>query len=563
MRRLLAIAAFAALLCGTSLAADFETGEIGAVSTDCTVQRSCVQASVGNAGAAYIQVTGTFTATLEVEGTADGSTWASISTDITAAGTVQLNVAGLRKVRLRCSAYTSGTASVAISLSPATPSPTIDVAALNVDNSGVETKLDTTNTHLAAIDAGKLEEATFTGRVGEVQAEPTANTVLGRIKSVEDKLDTLLGVVDTQNDEMQVRTEPGSVVGPAVGATFPVSAAALPLPTGAAAETTLADVKTAVEALAALISGGAIPVSGAGGGTQYTDGDIDATATGTVAMGATATDVLQPLSLDASGYLNVNVAAGGASGGTSSSFGAAMPATGTAAGFYNASSGNMVAARVNDSSQLEVSVEAGGVSSGTAGTASADVVTVQGIASMTPLEVQSNSANLATQVTAEAILAKQPALGTAGTASADVITVQGATSMTPVAVTLPAGATPYSYISLESANQVNVKASAGTLYTLTALNMTSTPQYLLLFDKATAPDQSSCSANSDCPVLYFPIPTLGDTNGAGITIPLGPLGIAFSNGIGFSIIGSPCEAVASCQNEVSAAAGVVLTLGYK
>src|SRR5512146_508959 len=35
--------------------------------------------------------------------------------------------------------------------------------------------------------------------------------------------------------------------------------------------------------------------------------------------------------------------------------------------------------------------------------------------------------------------AKQPALGTAGTASADVITVQGVASMTPVATTVGAG----------------------------------------------------------------------------------------------------------------------------
>lgn len=36
-----------------------------------------------------------------------------------------------------------------------------------------------------------LTEATFTGRIGEVQANPTANTLLGRLKSLEDKIDTL------------------------------------------------------------------------------------------------------------------------------------------------------------------------------------------------------------------------------------------------------------------------------------------------------------------------------------------------------------------------------------
>jgi len=111
---------------------------------------------------------------------------------------------------------------------------------------------------------------------------------------------------------------------------------------------------------------------------------------------------------------------------------------------------------------------------GTAGTASSDVITVQGIASMTALKVDGsgvtqpisgtvaatqsgtwtvqpgNTANTVawkvdgssvTQPISAASLplpsgaataAKQPALGTAGTASADVITIQGVASMTPI-----------------------------------------------------------------------------------------------------------------------------------
>ncbi len=64
---------------------------------------------------------------------------------------------------------------------------------------------------------------------------------------------------------------------------------------------------------------------------------------------------------------------------------------------------------------------------GTAGTASAQVVTVQGITSMTPLLATVTCALCSTA-------AKQPALGTAGTASSDVISVQGIASMTPLAV---------------------------------------------------------------------------------------------------------------------------------
>lgn len=106
---------------------------------------------------------------------------------------------------------------------------------------------------------------------------------------------------------------------------------------------------------------------------------------------------------------------------------------------------------------------------GTAGTASADVITVQGIAAMTPLLVNAsgnavpvtdnsgsltvdNAGTFATQAaqsgtwnitnvsgtislpTGASTAAKQPALGTAGTASTDVITVQGIASMTALKV---------------------------------------------------------------------------------------------------------------------------------
>lgn len=85
---------------------------------------------------------------------------------------------------------------------------------------------------------------------------------------------------------------------------------------------------------------------------------------------------------------------------------------------------------------------------GTAGAASSDVLTIQGVASMTPVAVSQSGAwtvaatqsgtwnitNISGTVslpTGASTSAKQPALGTAGTASTDVITVQGIASMTP------------------------------------------------------------------------------------------------------------------------------------
>jgi hypothetical protein len=78
---------------------------------------------------------------------------------------------------------------------------------------------------------------------------------------------------------------------------------------------------------------------------------------------------------------------------------------------------------------------AGGTVNTGNGTSGTGTLRVAVASDNTAFNVTSNSANIATQTTAAAILAKQPAFGTAGTDSADVLTVQGRTGMTPVFVT--------------------------------------------------------------------------------------------------------------------------------
>lgn len=237
---------------------------------------------------------------------------------------------------------------------------------------------------------------------------------------------------------------------------------------------------------------------------------------------------------DAGAPLSVNIVSGGGSGGTASSFGAAFPATGTAIGLknginmvngtadgsgnlnvncavgcsggsFNNNSDNVATSSSNGQAaawnyvwdgatwdrlygdsvlgafvQVKASVLPTGAATaakqpalGTAGSASTDVLSVQGIASMTPfLVAQSGTWNLTnisgtvSLPTGAATAAKQPALGTAGAASTDVVTVQGIASMTPFqsaqsgtwnvtnisgTVSLPTGAAT-------SANQTNASA---------------------------------------------------------------------------------------------------------
>lgn len=104
---------------------------------------------------------------------------------------------------------------------------------------------------------------------------------------------------------------------------------------------------------------------------------------------------------------------------------------------------------------------------GIAGTASADVLTVQGKTGMTALVVDPSgvtspvSAASLPLPTGAATSAKQPALGTAGTASADVLTVQGKTSMTPLLVD-PSGVTsPVSIAGTVTTNDSTANLSQG------------------------------------------------------------------------------------------------------
>lgn len=264
---------------------------------------------------------------------------------------------------------------------------------------------------------------------------------------------------------------------------------------------------------------------------------------------------------------------------------------------------------------------------GTAGTASADVITIQGVASMTPVKVDGSgvtqpvsgtvTANagsgtfaISGTVTANAgsgtfaisaaalplpsgasTSAKQPALGTAGSASADVITIQGVTGMTAVktdasATTQPVSGTvaatqsgtwtvqpgntpnttpwlvsaqattgggtslPYSFLSTAAVQAAAIKASAGQVYALHFFNINATPVYVRLYNMTTTP------GTGDTVVYRAIIP--GNTAGAGCVVTLPP-GVAFGTGIGIRVTG----AIADNDNTSLAANTVMGNVFYK
>lgn len=240
---------------------------------------------------------------------------------------------------------------------------------------------------------------------------------------------------------------------------------------------------------------------------------------------------------------------------------------------------------------------------GTAGSASADVLSVQGIASMTALKVDGSSVTQPVSAASlplpagAATAAKQPALGTAGSASVDVVTVQGVASMTALKVdgsavtqpvsgtvtanagtnlntsalaldatltgnnarmritdgtniaavkaasTAPAAADPALVVSLSpnmgpvsnsilpsaaaTINATVVKASAARLYKIKGYNAKASVVYLKLWNKATTPAPASDSA-----LIVFSFALKASDQ---FDIDLTPVGYAFSSGLSFTL----------------------------
>lgn len=115
------------------LAQNVAVGNITATSANCTTGSACVAMELDSEkGSAVIGITGTFVATVQFEGTANGTTYFAVQampipsgagvTSATSTGQWRVNVAGLVEVRVRASAYTSGTAVVTISRSSASAS---------------------------------------------------------------------------------------------------------------------------------------------------------------------------------------------------------------------------------------------------------------------------------------------------------------------------------------------------------------------------------------------------------------------------------------------------------
>lgn len=88
----------------------------------------------------------------------------------------------------------------------------------------------------------------------------------------------------------------------------------------------------------------------------------------------------------------------------------------------------------------------------------------------------------------------------------------------------PATASTPKYFLDVDESEDEVVAAAATLYWVHVVNLANAKRYLKFYNATAA----NVTVGTTAPVLTFPIPTMGDTNGAGFTINFGPAGVAFS-----------------------------------
>lgn len=102
-------------------------------------------------------------------------------------------------------------------------------------------------------------------------------------------------------------------------------------------------------------------------------------------------------------------------------------------------------------------------------------------------------------------------------------------------------------LSAANTNAANVKAQAGRVFVINAINTVASIRYLKLYNKATAPAPAS-----DTPLKTYQIPASGTLS---VSI---PNGIGFSNGIGIAVVAG----IADNDATAIGAGDILLDLSY-
>ena len=239
------------------------------------------------------------------------------------------------------------------------------------------------------------------------------------------------------------------------------------------------------------------------------------------------------LQLDSSGNIKVNIAAGGGSGGTASTIGAAYPTLATAVGAQSASGSLLAALNVDGSGNLKVNVAAGSLQAVTDNSSAFSSGSTQAI----PLAFAYNDS-------ASAV--------TSGFMGIPRITANRQMRVVVDAATNGAGGlTMYGLVQPATPAATAIKTSAGSLGYLHASNDTAGPVYIKWFNVAAG----SVTLGTTTANWQTEIP--GNTGGAGYTVAI-PQGANFSTAITYAVTG----AISLTDNTSITASKVNLAVGY-
>ncbi|MGH8532364.1 MAG: hypothetical protein ACREV1_06420 [Gammaproteobacteria bacterium] len=125
--------------------------------------------------------------------------------------------------------------------------------------------------------------------------------------------------------------------------------------------------------------------------------------------------------------------------------------------------------------------------------------------------------------------------------------------ITPYAHAGAGGATSYKNLDVDETED-EVKATAGKLFWLHAMNLAATKRYLKIYNATAA----TVVVGTTVPDLTFPIGTQGDTNGAGFTIHFGDLGLQFTTAITIAAT----TGFADADTGAPGANDVIINLGF-
>lgn len=286
-----------------------------------------------------------------------------------------------------------------------------------------------------------------------------------------------------------------------------------------------------------------------GGGTQYTEGDTDATITGTAMLMEGAGNALVPVQGNATDGVLVNLGANNDISGTvtanaGTNLNTSALALETGGNLAGAATSLAVIDDWDESDRAKVNPIVGqaGVSggSGTVDASTQRVVLATDVSLPTGTnaigKLSANSGVDIGDVDVTSISAGSNLIGDVGLSGART----------------SGGTTPYKNLDVDESED-EIKSTAGQVYWIHCMNLANAKRYLKFYNATAA----NVVVGTTVPVLTFALPTQGDTNGAGFNLAI-PNGIAFST----AITVAATTGFADNDSGAPGANEIILNLGY-